>query len=167
MLVLLDPGPPSYVVPTKSAFEKMAHYGRRVHHHLKEGRLLAWLSDFLVHRRAWWLKMSAEREGASQNLRVKYVNKCHDNAQKSYSPQMYTGKITVFRSDELQAREKEGKSAWAIKRWSELTTGEFESHLIPGGHREILFGPQLKLLAEQVAVCLEEARAKIFANRIS
>jgi thioesterase domain-containing protein len=46
------------------------------------------------------------------------------------------------------------------KRWSELATGGLVRHVIPGGHREILQEPQVRVLAEQLKRYLDDVQAK-------
>jgi len=154
LLALFDPGTPSYsAVPIqhRNAFEKIGHYIRQTAYHFKRGQLIHALMDFFVYRRYRWLKMKF----LPQDYRIKCVMDAHQAARMNYIPQIYPGKITLFRSSEVHALEKKG--FWA-KRWSDLASGGFDCHVIEGKHREILGEPRIQELAKQLKLCLDEAQ---------
>lgn len=75
----------------------------------------------------------------------------------NYVPQVYQGKITLFRTKE--------ELRWCHYRphrgWESLVAGGLEIHEIPGTHLGMLEKPSVKNLAEKLRACLEQAQADI------
>ena len=73
-------------------------------------------------------------------------------ADAHYAPQAYPGRITYFLS-ELRKEEPHGK-------WHELAVGGLDVHKMPGHHTSMLREPYVRVVAEQLRACLDEAQAK-------
>ncbi|OAD19054.1 Dimodular non-ribosomal peptide synthetase, thioesterase domain protein [Candidatus Thiomargarita nelsonii] len=146
LLALLDQSTPCPAarIPHRNAFEKIGY-------HFKRGQLTHALMDFFVYRRYRWIK----RRIIPQDHRIKCVMDAHQAAVMNYIPQVYPGKITLFRSSEFNRMEKE--NFWA-RRWSEFATGGFDCHVIEGNHLEIFREPRIQELAKQLKLCLDEAQ---------
>jgi thioesterase domain-containing protein len=74
-------------------------------------------------------------------------------AGTQYSPQSYSGNITLFRASEKSLRGVNDSYAG----WRELAGGKLEVVEIPGGHVSMLGEPQVAVLAEQLKARLEAA----------
>jgi len=149
LLALFDPSTPCPATRIQylNAFEKIGY-------HFKYGQLTHALMDFFVYRRYRWLK----RIISPQESRIQCVMDAHQAAVMKYIPQVYPGKITLFRSSQFHTMEKEG--FWA-RRWSEFATGKFDCHVIQGNHKEILLGSQFHVLTKQLKLCLDEAQQNV------
>jgi amino acid adenylation domain-containing protein len=71
-------------------------------------------------------------------------------AFNSYIPQPYPGKVVLFRAmDESHFS--------TLKSWKELAVGGLEIHNIPGDHLGILQEPHVRILAEKLGACIDQA----------
>jgi aspartate racemase len=86
---------------------------------------------------------------------LKNVRRGIHQAGTQYSPQPYTGEITLFRASEKSLRGVNDSYAG----WRELAGGKLEVIEIPGGHVSMLSEPQVAVLAEQLKARLESAHA--------
>jgi aspartate racemase len=68
----------------------------------------------------------------------------------SYVPKPYPGKLTLFKSLNHGQGVHYG--------WGELVRGGVETHYVPGTHRGILQEPNVDILADQMQVCIDQAR---------
>ncbi|MGB3514351.1 MAG: AMP-binding protein [Microcoleaceae cyanobacterium] len=71
----------------------------------------------------------------------------------NYTSQIYTGKITLFRTNE-QFGINHQDMAWG---WSNLAKGGLEIHKISGHHLNILRQPYVEIVAQKLKICLEQA----------
>ena len=85
---------------------------------------------------------------------LKNVRRGIHDAGTHYSPQPYSGDITLFRASEKSLRGVDDEFAG----WRELATGKLEVVDIPGGHVSMLSDPQVRALAEQLKARLESAQ---------
>jgi amino acid adenylation domain-containing protein len=162
LLALLDPGAPIVSeLPQWAEFENLnslGYYICRTIYHYQRGQwyqLYSALKDFM-NRRYRWFKMKLNPQ---HRRRLENVMAAHQIANMNYRIPVYSGKVILFRSSEFEALENQGEGPWA-KCWSEFTTGGLVRHVIPGGHREILQEPQVRILAEQLKRCLDDAQVK-------
>jgi thioesterase domain-containing protein len=69
-----------------------------------------------------------------------------------YAPQFFPGRITLF-----QAMESPDDARRSHDRWLRLAGEGVEVRAIPGGHKDVLKEPSVKLLAREVTDCLAKA----------
>ena len=69
-------------------------------------------------------------------------------ALRNYSPQPYSGKITLFLSAEWYTEE--------LTEFSELAQGGIEVYEIPGFHDNLFVSPQLEVLGKKIKSCLDK-----------
>jgi amino acid adenylation domain-containing protein len=79
------------------------------------------------------------------------VARAQYRALKRYQPQMYTGRLTLFRA----RMQPFFSSHDPQKGWSRLAGGGVEVKNIPGNHLAMLQEPHVKVLAEELRACLE------------
>ena len=72
----------------------------------------------------------------------------------NYVPQIYPGRITLFRSSE-EPPEMVGLDP--AKGWSELSTKPVEIHIVPGNHATMGLEPHVRALAARLQSCIDEA----------
>jgi thioesterase domain-containing protein len=89
----------------------------------------------------------------SQSLAPEYINVLDTNLEaiRNYQPQVYPGKVTLFRC-QIQPINQ---ALHHDLGWSELVTGDVEIHSIPGDHFNILKEPHVRVLAKKLKSCLE------------
>jgi thioesterase domain-containing protein len=76
------------------------------------------------------------------------------NAASMYSPETCAGRVTLFR-----AAERMGSNLTDHEGWNELAK-EVDVHLIPGDHFTMLRQPNVRILAQQLKGCIENAISK-------
>jgi thioesterase domain-containing protein len=81
----------------------------------------------------------------------------NSQAELSYVPHEYLGKITLFWCSEQPIRAYQD---WRLG-WSEVAGSGLEVHGIPGGHSTMLTEPNIGVLAEELRAALQRA----FFNR--
>jgi amino acid adenylation domain-containing protein len=83
------------------------------------------------------------------------VFQASSQAALSYIPQLYSNRITLLRTKEQSNKAHRNPTMG----WSELVEG-VEVHTVPGNHLTTLRQPHVQVLAEQLRVCLDKARAQ-------
>ncbi|MEM8832868.1 MAG: thioesterase domain-containing protein, partial [Cyanobacteria bacterium P01_G01_bin.19] len=91
------------------------------------------------------------------------------NAENNYAPQVYPGKLTLFRASEapqewsFNARNKPSLDDWYNRDpqygWGELTVEGLDILDVPGDHNLMLKEPYIEVLATKLNSCLEESIA--------
>lgn len=179
LLALLDPGPPchnSICLENMETSEKVLHhlrrtlyqckhdpvnasakvgyYFRKLLQHFKQGDVPASLMKKLLKRGR---EDDSSEETSVKLERAQNVLNAHLTALKHYMPRMYPGKITLLRSSEYHARDREG---YWIKQWSEFASGGFECRVIQGTHWDLYFQEhKFQELIKTLRDCLHEAQA--------
>ena len=92
-----------------------------------------------------------------QERRLQRVRKATERAERSYIGKVYPGRITLFFGSEKKSIIKD-KEGW-LQKWSELASGGLESYEVPGNITTMHQEPNIKVLAEKLRACLEEAQA--------
>jgi amino acid adenylation domain-containing protein len=82
------------------------------------------------------------------------ILKAGSEAARKYKPQVYPGKLTLFRATELGGGiEHDPEMGW--RRWA---GSELQTHLIPGYHAHIVLEPRVRLLAKELSLALARAQ---------
>jgi thioesterase domain-containing protein/acyl carrier protein len=84
--------------------------------------------------------------------RIPLVRALHD-AYARYQPRPYDGRVTLFRSRAHSVWSTEDPEAG----WTRLAAGGVDVRTVPGSHTRLLKNPGLRILARQLARCLEVA----------
>ncbi|HEY9709604.1 MAG TPA: thioesterase domain-containing protein, partial [Oculatellaceae cyanobacterium] len=92
------------------------------------------------------------------NLQDFTFRKENNQASRNYVPQVYPGRVTLFRSrdhiiDVSSYRDPQ-------LGWGELAAGGLEFHEVPGTHLGMLQEPHVQVLAEKLKDCLDKAQAE-------
>ncbi|GAA6615938.1 non-ribosomal peptide synthetase [Scytonema sp. NUACC26] len=99
------------------------------------------------------------QESKSQILReltirpMMNVFRANSQATISYVPQLYPNRVTLFKSSVQSGTTNRDSSLG----WGQLALGGVEVHQIPGNHLTMLRKPHVKVLAEQLQVCIDRA----------
>jgi len=92
------------------------------------------------------------REDLFQSI-LKQVMAANSQAELSYVPHEYPGKITLFWCSEQPIRADQD---WRLG-WSEVAGGGLEVHGIPGRHLTMLTEPNISVLAGELRAALQRA----------
>jgi amino acid adenylation domain-containing protein len=84
------------------------------------------------------------------NLRMFYFFEVSRQAAKDYVPQVYTGSITLIRTQRFSDDPRSD--------WPKLAAGGLELHEVPGKHLDILKGPHADMLSKHLKNCLDKAQ---------
>ena len=76
---------------------------------------------------------------------------------RSYMPQVFAGRITVFRPTWLPL----GRAYDPTMGWSNLAAGGVEIYAVPGYHNALVFEPRVRGLATLLRSCLAEVQAAV------
>lgn len=79
-------------------------------------------------------------------------------AQSQYVIQEYPGQMTLLRTDDKEREEATGMQYDPEFGWGEFITGGIDVHHIPGSHYTLLEEPNVRVLAEKLKLCLEQAQ---------
>jgi thioesterase domain-containing protein len=82
------------------------------------------------------------------------VEEANIQASSSYVPQVYPGRVTLFRSSERDYGE--GFEWDENLGWEKLAGGGLEIHDVPGNHLSIFEEPLIQVLAEKFRTCLKD-----------
>lgn len=81
----------------------------------------------------------------------------HVRALKTYRPQPYDGKLTLFRTRGHPLLCSFDK----FYGWTELVRGGIDQRIMPGGHGSILDEPYVQRVAQELERCLQERAAEL------
>lgn len=97
--------------------------------------------------------------GLSQLHRLLQVFKANVRAMSSYVPQVYRGRIVLFQASEwfAAANHPHGQMPDSSTDWQRLSTEPLLVRSVPGDHYTMLAEPNIRVLAEQLKICLHEA----------
>jgi amino acid adenylation domain-containing protein len=82
------------------------------------------------------------------------IYQANSQATLSYVPQVYPNSITLLKTSVQSSMAAQDSSLG----WSQLAGGKVEIHQVPGNHLTMLRKPHVKILANQLKVCIEQAR---------
>jgi amino acid adenylation domain-containing protein len=82
------------------------------------------------------------------------IYQANSQATLSYVPQVYPNSITLLKTSVQSSMADQDSSLG----WSQLAGGKVEIHQVPGNHLTMLRKPHVKILANQLKVCIEQAR---------
>lgn len=75
-------------------------------------------------------------------------------AGKNYVPQVYPGKVTLFRA----SHQALGIYPDPSLGWSDLVRGGLEIHEVPGHHGSLVKEPYVPILAKELERCIDAVR---------
>jgi amino acid adenylation domain-containing protein len=86
----------------------------------------------------------------SQAHRFVDLCKADFRATRNYVLHRYPGQITLFKA----AEDPAGTSTDATLGWGEWAAGGVEVHVVPGNHANMVYTPNVEILAEKLKICL-------------
>ena len=103
--------------------------------------LLAWLRE---------AQLAPDDMDVSQLRRYIQVDEAHGYCLQRYRPKPYPGRITLFRSEDVEADPS---------LWTPFSGELVEVHPVSGDHLSMVAEPHVKSLAVQLQQCLDKADA--------
>ena len=79
----------------------------------------------------------------------------------AYKPGVYPDRLTLFRTQTTPLFYSQGTD----KGWGKLAAGGVEIRVVPGHHLTILREPHVRVLAEELRVCLDKAQEEVVSER--
>lgn len=73
-------------------------------------------------------------------------------AIREYVPQIYPGRVTLFRASKRSSGHKNDRDLG----WGKLAAGGVEIHEIPGYHGSIVMEPRVRILAQELEACISQ-----------
>ncbi|HEX2268956.1 MAG TPA: amino acid adenylation domain-containing protein [Pyrinomonadaceae bacterium] len=73
-------------------------------------------------------------------------------ALRDYVPQIYPGRVTLFRASKRSLGDKTDRDLG----WGKLAAGGVEIHEIPGYHGSIVMEPRVRILAQKLEACISQ-----------
>jgi thioesterase domain-containing protein len=99
------------------------------------------------------------------HLQRAFVAEANMQAKKGYVPQVYPGRITLFRASEPSVftqlylpRPEDWYNRDPLHGWGNLAEGGLDLHDVPGDHFSLFEEPHVQVLAERLNACLDEAQ---------
>jgi thioesterase domain-containing protein len=92
---------------------------------------------------------------ASQARRFVEIVRSNLRATQAYALRQYAGRITFFKAREMPT----GGSSEPTMGWSDWASGGVEVHVVPGNHANMMYEPNVAVLAEKLTACLDRAHA--------
>ncbi len=166
LLVVLDSLPNQAVLPTR--FERLVIQAQRL---ARQGP--SYLVRWARNRIRWELEQRSrppERELTPAEFRSEQIEAAFREALLHYRTPSYAGKLVLFRP-ELDAAHwlptgRVANSAREIidpcNHWRGFATGGVDVHIVPGDHDRMVLEPNVRVLAQKLRMCLDDAqRAKL------
>ncbi|WP_413174048.1 AMP-binding protein [Anabaena azotica] len=97
-------------------------------------------------------KISSNSKATDKYLKIIDAN---TQALQEYQFPTYSGKVTLFRTEDEYRSDKIGIKYDPRFGWGEIVTGELDIYHIPGSHLSLLDEPYVRVLAEKLQECLE------------
>ena len=125
----------------------------------------------LNEQRAYWThRIKSIRKGVRRRFDslflprpLKEVRRVFAAAEQAYSPQVYFGSATWFRTTEKGLRSMNNPQ----DDWAKWVTGKVEVYEIEGDHGNVLREPQVGHLAEKLSACLKRAQQNSAKSALS
>ncbi|MTJ12825.1 AMP-binding protein [Anabaena sp. UHCC 0187] len=86
------------------------------------------------------------------------ISTAHIQALNTYVFQPYPGKVTLFRTQDQNRTDAVGVEYDPQFGWGEIITGDLDVKYIPGSHLSLLNEPNVRVLAKQVKICLNQTQ---------
>ncbi len=84
----------------------------------------------------------------SEGRRFKRLWNAHKQSRRSYQPGPFSGRVTLFTSEEWAVRWPDQEAKWSA------LSAEVALRAIPGGHRVMVREPNVRALARELKACL-------------
>jgi amino acid adenylation domain-containing protein len=98
--------------------------------------------------------------GLVEVRRLLQIFTSHIQAAKTYIPQPYPGRVTLFRASEGAVADSQDLTLG----WEELATEGVDLHWVPGDHHTMVVEPHVQVLAKQLRACLEQSQTNDGGN---
>ncbi|HEX3187053.1 MAG TPA: amino acid adenylation domain-containing protein [Pyrinomonadaceae bacterium] len=77
-------------------------------------------------------------------------------AGKDFVPELYPGKVTLFKCEHIEPRNVETLQADPGWGWSDISSEPVDIHSVPGSHETMVIEPDVRVLAEKLNACIAQ-----------
>jgi amino acid adenylation domain-containing protein len=98
---------------------------------------------------------------ASQARHLLDLCKSDFRASRNYKLHRYPGRITLFKASE----DLSGTTSDPTLGWSDWADGGVDVRLVPGNHANMVYTPNVEILAKELTVCIEQTQAGLLHQR--
>lgn len=171
LLVMLDTYSPKLFISNPSIFRSVYVYLRTLSRLPLQDKV-----SYFLEKTLWWQSIMNSNYSIDFELWDKYslthkllpheislIQSIKQATMVDYVPQVYQGKITLFRTKE----ELRWCRYQPQRGWENLAAGGLEIHEIPGTHRGMLKSPRVKYLAEKLQACIRAATEEGAEGQVS
>ena len=156
LLAVFDAYAPGYrkLSPKSTLFRDRFHYFvRKVRPHLANLVVLGPKEklDYIKGRMAYWFYTG---KGLPLPHTRAVILNAVSRASRNYRPQVYQGRVTLFRGGRRLAHDHDPQLGWG-----KLAAGGVEIHRIPSHDGTIFLEPHVRVLAERLRTCLANGSA--------
>jgi aspartate racemase len=162
LLALMDTAPPSFAnlfQKAQSFCDQISYFAQRSRHHWGHlsslGPRQQWDYIRQIKRRIWQTAVGsdADRQPSLPSI-LQMVAEANAQALEEYVPEVYPGRITLFRASNGSRRTCPDPDL----AWGKLAAGGVEVHDVPGDHATMMEEPHVRILAEHLRACLSGAQ---------
>lgn len=105
---------------------------------------------------------------ASAKLRIRKLFAVNDQAFRAYIPRRFEGEAAVIRSTRGYTGDPDKDySPDPYLGWRRVISGTIETYEVPGDHNEMIRDPYVKILAEHLQTCLDNAQHRLHSSGIN
>jgi thioesterase domain-containing protein len=96
------------------------------------------------------------------NKRIRRMFSVNERAYRAYIPRRYQGRAAIIRSMRGYTGDPDKDySPDPTIGWNKVISGPIETYLVPGDHLEMIREPHVRLLAEHLRTCLDNAQRQL------
>ena len=157
LLALFDAHGPEWVKPLPFHARLFRHWGNLSQ--LKPKEKLTYVKNYVKRKSFHRFYLEPQEHHESELEYQSPLLEAHDQAMRDYAYQIYLGNAILFR-----AIEQDGDEFQEIDPqlgWGRLVAGGLEVQEVPGNHYSIFSEPYVKVLAEKLKACLEQAQVNL------
>ncbi|MBW4563693.1 MAG: AMP-binding protein [Mojavia pulchra JT2-VF2] len=89
------------------------------------------------------------------------ISEANKQALSNYEFQVYPGRVVLFRTDDQARVSAVGIQYDPQFGWGDVVTGGLDIYCIPGSHFSLLNEPYVKVVAEKLHTCLDQAQVDV------
>lgn len=156
MLALFDAHGPEWIKPKPFQARVYRHLANLLRLEPKEKL------TYIKQKLSWRFYSEPQEHQESDLQNQSPLLEAHYQATRDYVYQVYSGRAILFRA--IEQPEYEFRAIDLQLGWGSLTAGGLEIQEVPGNHFTLFSEPYVRVLAEKLKACLDQAQANLNAN---
>lgn len=98
----------------------------------------------------------SDKPSTSEYRLIQKINEINHRAFALYIPKSYRGRIVLIESSKGSKDPNKDYSSIPLQGWDKVIHGQIDSYQVPGDHNEMIREPNVKILAQQLQLCLDK-----------